>query len=91
MASSESAFSRLVKAFMRHLEVRRNGEPYEALVKSRFDLEDARSDARQHAQDHMTKRKTAEPEPPPAISRADISDEARANMRLTGLKNLKDG
>ncbi len=52
----------------------------------RFDLEDARVEARRSRTEADTQT-----EPGPRISRADISPESRAQLRMIGMRNIGEG
>ncbi len=86
LTSFKSAYKRLVSAFRRHSDAKRHRESFPAVVKTRFDLEDARVEARRSRTEADTQT-----EPGPTISRADISPESRAQLRMIGMRNIGEG
>ncbi len=85
--SFERAWRRLVPAFAAYHDVRRNPENLDSLVEARFELEDARAEARRSRQ-LVTAASPAADHP---VSRADVSQDDRARLGVFGIGTVGEG
>lgn len=86
-APFERALNRLVRAFGHYHDVERGPDNLESIVEARFELEDARSEARSAREVEPS----AASAPNHPIARADVSPEDRARLGVLGIGTVGEG